>query len=118
MLKIAAVVATHNRPRLLANRTLASVELQTRPPDYLVVVDDSGPQMRPTNKEVVAGFGADGVTTVYLENRRTPGLSGANKLWCSKTWTWSQPGSFTTAASTTGECPLKYRTASTRTNFS
>ena len=83
-LKIAVVIATHNRPGLLAERALASVAVQTRPPDYLVVVDDSGPKVRPTNKEVVAGFGADGVTTVYLENRLTPGLSGA----CNSALSW------------------------------
>ena len=86
MIKIAAVIATHSRPGLLDNRALASVEVQTRPPDYLLVVDDSGPQMRPANKEVVAGFGAGGVTTVYLENRRTPGLSGA----CNSALSWLQ----------------------------
>ncbi len=86
MIKIAAVIATHSRPGLLANRALASVEVQTRPPDYLLVVDDSGSQMRFANKEVIAGFGAGGVTTVYLENRRTPGLSGA----CNSALSWLQ----------------------------
>ena len=86
MPKIAVVIATHNRPGLLANRALGSVKLQTRPPDYLVVVDDSDPKMRPTNHEVVAGFRADGVATVYLENHRTPGLSGA----CNSALSWLQ----------------------------
>ena len=85
-IKIAAVVATHNRPGLLANRALASVELQTRPPDYLVVVDDSDLKTRPTNQEALSGFMAEGVKTVYLENPRTPGLSGA----CNSALSWLQ----------------------------
>ena len=61
---IAAIVATHNRPQLLANRALESIARQSRSPDYLIVVDDSDPK-------------ADGTKTVYLENYRTPGAAGA-----------------------------------------
>ena len=74
---IAAVVATHNRPRFLADRSLASIALQTRPPDFLVVVDDSDQQTRRTNQEVLAEFRAVGTETLYLENRRTPGAAGS-----------------------------------------
>ena len=74
---IAAVVATHNRPQLLANRSLASIALQTRLPDLLVVVDDSDPKVRRTNEEIVADFRTGGTRTVYLENYRTPGAAGA-----------------------------------------
>ena len=74
---IAAVVATHNRPRFLAERSLASIALQTRPPDFLVVVDDSDPQTRRTNHEILAEFRAAGTETFYLENRRTPGAAGS-----------------------------------------
>ena len=77
MPSIAALVATHNRPRLLANRSLASIALQTRPPDFLVVVDDSDPKVRLTNEEIVADFRSEGTKTVYLENYRTPGAAGA-----------------------------------------
>ena len=76
-LSIAAVVATCNRPQLLANRSLPSVALQTRPPDYLVVVDDSDRRVRRTNREIVADFRADGTKAMYLENYRTPGAAGA-----------------------------------------
>ena len=74
---IVAVIATHNRPQLLARRSLASIADQTRPPDMLIVVDDSDLGIRRFNKAVVAKFNAVGTKTVYLENRRTPGASGA-----------------------------------------
>ena len=75
--RIAAVVATHNRPGYLANRSLASIAAQTRPPDLLVVVDDSDAGLRRTNGEITADFAIRGARVVYLENYRTPGASGA-----------------------------------------
>ena len=77
MLSIAAVIATHNRPELLAERALASVSQQTRLPDHLVVVDDSGLEARPGNADIVAGLESPGTRVFYVENRRTPGASGA-----------------------------------------
>ena len=77
MLSIAAVIATHNRPELLAERALASISQQTRLPDHLVVVDDSGLEARPGNADIVAGLEIPGTRVFYVENRRTPGASGA-----------------------------------------
>ena len=77
MTSITVIVATHNRPRLLANRALASIARQTRPPDILVIVDDSDRKTRRVNEEIVADFRAEGTKTVYLENYRTPGAAGA-----------------------------------------
>ena len=74
---IAAVVATRNRPELLAGRALLSIAEQTRRPDLLVVVDDSDAETRSANAATVAGFESTGVKTFYMENRRTPGASGA-----------------------------------------
>ena len=74
---IAAVVATRNRPELLASRALLSIAEQTRRPDLLVVVDDSDVDTRSTNAAIAAGFESTGVKTFYMENRRTPGASGA-----------------------------------------
>ena len=74
---IAAIVATYNRPQLLANRALESIARQSRPPDYLIVVDDSDPKARRINEQIAADFRADGTKTVYLENYRTPGAAGA-----------------------------------------
>ena len=76
-LSIAAVIATHNRPQLLAKRSLVSIADQTRPPDLLIVVDDSDPGIRRSNRAVMAEFKAVGIKTVYLENHRTPGAAGA-----------------------------------------
>ena len=77
VLSIAAVVATHNRPELLGQHALASIALQTRQPDYLVVVDDSDSDARHTNSGIVAQLDLPDVQIIYLENRRTPGASGA-----------------------------------------
>ena len=77
MLSIVAVVATHNRPELLAGRSLASIALQTRTPDYLVVVDDSDMGVRSANAGIVARLVIPGTKAFYLENHRTPGASGA-----------------------------------------
>ncbi len=77
MLSIAVVIATYNRPELLASRALASVARQTRPPDHLVVVDDSDGDVRRANARIVARFKAEGVEARYIENSRTPGASGA-----------------------------------------
>ena len=77
MPSIAAVVATHNRPELLAGRALASIAGQTRRPDYLVVVDDSDSEIRHVNAEVVSALHIPGTSKIYLESRRTPGASGA-----------------------------------------
>lgn len=72
---IAAVVATCNRPQLLAERSLASVKKQTRRPDLLVVVDDSDQNMRNSNRAAMPAM--PGTKTIYMENRRTPGAAGA-----------------------------------------
>ena len=77
MPSIAAVVATHNRPEFLEMRSLASIVLQARPPDYLVVVDDSDMETKPANAEIVARLVLPRTRVSYLENGRTPGASGA-----------------------------------------
>lgn len=76
-LLIAAVIATHNRPNLLAQRSLKSITKQTRPPDMLVVVDDSDPDMRHSNRKAVCNLGGTKTDTVYMQNNRTPGAAGA-----------------------------------------
>lgn len=74
---IAAIVATCNRPQLLANRALESIARQSRSPDYLVVVDDSDPKARRVNEQIVADFRVDGTRTAHLENCRSHGAAGA-----------------------------------------
>ncbi len=77
MLSIAIVIATHNRPELLAARSLASVSEQTRRPDYLIVTDDSDLELRAANAKAVADLNICGARIIYLENQRTSGASGA-----------------------------------------
>ncbi|MDD9811812.1 MAG: glycosyltransferase [Gammaproteobacteria bacterium] len=76
-LQIAAVVATRNRADLLAERALASVARQARPPDFLIVADDSDAQERPRNAEIVDAPALPATKRVYLGNYRTPGACGA-----------------------------------------
>ena len=77
MITIASLVATRNRPEMLVKRSLASIARQTRPPDYLLVVDDSDLSIRPVNAEAVAALAIEDTRVIYLENRRTDGASGA-----------------------------------------
>ncbi len=74
--QIAVVIATCDRVGLLRDRALASVLAQTRPPDRLVVVDDSDEQGRAEVRAVVGGLGLPGCRITYLENSRSPGASG------------------------------------------
>lgn len=74
--KVAAVLATCNRLEMLAERSLPSIAGQTRPPDLLVVVDDSDPRGRPSNAALVAAQLIPDCRVVYLENQRTKGASG------------------------------------------
>lgn len=74
---IAVVIATHNRPQLLSERSLKSVADQIRRPDMLIVVDDSDSEVRRRNRNLVDGFKAADIKITYMENRRTPGAAGA-----------------------------------------
>jgi len=67
---IVAMVATHERERLLRDRALPSILSQSRPADAIVVVEDGKTADLATRMKTVAS-GAQ-----YLFNRRTPGLSG------------------------------------------
>ncbi|HJL20988.1 MAG TPA: glycosyltransferase, partial [Polyangiaceae bacterium LLY-WYZ-15_(1-7)] len=75
--RIAVVIATCNRFRMLAERSLPSVTAQTRRPDILVVVDDSIPSAKQANAELVGSLPLHDCEVVYLENDRTAGASGA-----------------------------------------
>ncbi len=75
--QIAVVVATNNRTPQLFTRSLPSVKEQTRSPDFLVVVDDSTPEVRGENNRQLSAFVIQNTQIIYLENMRTPGASGA-----------------------------------------
>lgn len=75
---IAVVIPTSGRPEQLFSRSLASIALQTRPPDLLVIVDDSPNQTRRKNQEIVT-YWKKRLTchVVYLENNNRAGASTA-----------------------------------------
>ncbi|MBM3853630.1 MAG: glycosyltransferase family 2 protein, partial [Verrucomicrobia bacterium] len=74
---VAVLVATCNRPGLLAQRSLTAIQEQSRCPDYLVVVDDSEPPQRADNRNIVNDLRLRASRIVYLTNTRTQGASGA-----------------------------------------
>lgn len=74
---VAVLIATCNRPGLLAQRSLTAVQRQSRRPDFLVVVDDSDPPQRPDNRNIVNDLRLGGARIVYLTNSRTRGAAGA-----------------------------------------
>ncbi|MHA1757181.1 MAG: glycosyltransferase family 2 protein, partial [Promethearchaeota archaeon] len=76
-IKIAVIIATCNRPFLLANRSLISVQKQIRKPDYVIVVDDSDKKNKSLNEEIVSEFRCNGTRIIYIENYRNKGASGA-----------------------------------------
>ncbi len=70
-----AIIATCNRAELLAERALPSVAAQTRPPDLLIVVDDSNTPSG--NQKTVSEFSANtNIRTIYVVNNRASGASG------------------------------------------
>jgi len=71
---VAVLIATHNRPELLAERSLPSVDHQSRRPDVVVVVDDSDDSFRERNRGIVA---SSSLHAIYLPNTRARGASGA-----------------------------------------
>lgn len=73
--RIAAVIATCDRLSMLRDRALRSVRAQTRPPDHVVVVDDSKQSLRPDVRNLVRDADLPG-KVAYLENSRSPGASG------------------------------------------
>ena len=76
-LRVAVVIATCDRLELLRDRALQSVRAQTQTPDYLVVVDDSGDDRRPSVRDLVDGLDLPGCSITYAENARSAGASGS-----------------------------------------
>ena len=74
---IVALIATKNRPQLLAARALASVAAQTRKPDLLIVADDSDSRHHKRNAMTAAKFAArHKIRARYIINHRARGASG------------------------------------------
>jgi hypothetical protein len=75
--QIAVIIATKNRANLLKIRAIASVQKQSRQPNYLIVVDDSLPQVQRQNRLVVESLTPTDYAIKYMTNERTLGASGA-----------------------------------------
>jgi len=75
--KFVALIATCDRPRLLAARSLPSVAAQSRRPELLIITDDSKESVRARNQETVVKFSTRfGIRARYVANHRTAGASG------------------------------------------
>lgn len=76
-MKIAVIVATHNRYKLLTTRALPSIALQTRRPDFLIVCDDStSAEHQQSNEKAVNELDLNICQVIYTKNQRSPGASG------------------------------------------
>ena len=76
--RLAVVIATADRPRLLSNRALSSVASQTLPPSQVVVVDDSrDPRDAERAERLVRDWNRSGPRVTFLRNRRAKGAAGA-----------------------------------------
>ena len=76
--RVAVLIATANRSRLLASRALPSIESQTRTPWRVVVVDDSRTDAAAQRTEqAIRAWQPAGIVVDFLRNRRTRGAAGA-----------------------------------------
>ena len=76
--RVAVLVATANRSRLLASRALPSIESQTRTPWRVVVVDDSRTDAAAQRTgQALRAWQPAGIVVDFLRNRRTRGAAGA-----------------------------------------
>lgn len=75
-IKLAVIVATKNRHKLLAERSLPSIARQSTPPDFLIVCDDSDLDIRRLNQDTVEDVEIPNCSVTYCVNTRTDGASG------------------------------------------
>lgn len=75
-IKLAVIVATKNRHKLLAERSLPSIVHQSTPPEFLIVCDDSDLEIRSLNRNTVLGIEIPNCNVTYRLNTRTDGASG------------------------------------------
>ena len=76
-IKLAVIVATKNRHKLLAERSLPSIAHQSTPPDFLIVCDDSDFDIRSQNRNTVQGIKIPNCSVTYSVNMCTDGASGS-----------------------------------------
>ena len=76
--QIGVIVATCDRPELLSKRSIPSILGQSRPPDFLIVVDDS--QLEENykfNEHYIKSIDTDNTNVAIIRNHRTPGACGS-----------------------------------------
>jgi len=77
-IKIGVVVATQDRQELLSKRSIPSILGQSRPPDFLIVVDDSRSECNvKVNEGYIKSIVAEDIIVSIVQNRRTPGACGS-----------------------------------------
>ncbi len=74
---VAVLIATRDRRELLSTRALPSIEAQTRPPDFVILVEDTRDFSRPSTRRLVRRKNLPRTTFLMLRNERHPGASGA-----------------------------------------
>ena len=77
-LELGVIVATHDRAELLSKRSIPSILSQSRPPDFLIVVDDSLFEKNlKENERYINSLESDRTSIAIIKNRRTLGACGA-----------------------------------------
>ncbi len=75
---MAVLLATSHRTYLLKNRALPSIQHQSRPPERVIIVDDSGDEAAAERTELlVRQWQPARMDVDFLRNRRTHGAGGA-----------------------------------------
>ena len=75
---IAVIVATCDRPELLASRSIPSILAQIKQPDILIIIDDSRSlKNKVKNAAYVQSIRSESTVISLVSNQRTPGASGA-----------------------------------------
>ena len=76
--KVGVIVATQDRPELLSRRSIPSILGQTRPPDFLIVVDDSHSEENcKFNEQYIKSLDSGATVIEIVRNNRTPGACGS-----------------------------------------
>jgi glycosyltransferase involved in cell wall biosynthesis len=77
-IKIGVVVATQDRPELLSKRSIPSILGQSRPPDFLIVVDDSHLEENcKFNENYIKSIDTNNTNVAIIRNHRTLGACGS-----------------------------------------
>jgi glycosyltransferase involved in cell wall biosynthesis len=91
-IKICVIVATCDLPNLLSKRSIPSILKQSRPADFLIVVDDSRSECNvKVNEGYIKSIVAEDTIVSIVRNSRTPGECGSWNTGID--WIFRQPTS-------------------------